>query len=79
MDLLMIDTLTPLQVAWVEENPDFWSGGDDDDSEQEHYEDVSQEDEGQFVNNYPAEESKVLVRASDSSVLFYSMHLFIYP
>jgi hypothetical protein len=62
-----IDALTPLQVAWVEENPDFWSGGDDDDSEQEHYEDVPQEDEGQFVTNYPAEESKVSVRASDSS------------
>ncbi|KAA1091590.1 hypothetical protein PGT21_036020 [Puccinia graminis f. sp. tritici] len=59
-----IDSLTPEQVAWVEENPDFWSGAEDDNSGQDEYEDVPQDGEGRFVENYALEDSKVAVSSS---------------
>ncbi|EFP82608.1 uncharacterized protein PGTG_08804 [Puccinia graminis f. sp. tritici CRL 75-36-700-3] len=62
-----IETLTPQQVAWVEENPDFWSEAEDDDSGQEEYEDVPQDGDGRFVENYPSEDSKVAVSSSTAA------------
>ncbi|KAA1072228.1 hypothetical protein PGT21_030682 [Puccinia graminis f. sp. tritici] len=59
-----IDSLTPEQVAWVEENPDFWSGAEDDDSGQDEYEDVPQDGEGRYVDNYASEDSKIAVSPS---------------